>query len=119
MPSFKREKFLVPKFWIKFSTPRWPPELPFSRKRILPNFKSKSSDYEKFESLLDVDGFSFPMNVYEVIRNQTLYSGNGVFSNVKISNKNMVKFLKNNEKLFEENVKTHLKLINNFYQTPK
>ena len=94
------------------------PDLPNLIKIALTS-KPKSSNYEKFESLLDVDGFSFPMNVYEVIRNQTLYSGNGVFSNVKISNKNMVKFLKNNEKLFEENVKTHLKLINNFYQTPK
>ena len=83
------------------------------------NFKSKSSDYEKFESLLDINGFSFPLNVYEIIRNQILFSGNGVFSNVEISNENMSKFLKNNEKLFEDNVKAHLKLINNFYQTPK
>lgn len=87
--------------------------------KIALNSKPKSSNYEKFESLFDIDGFSFPLNVYEIIRNQILFSGNGVFSNVKISNQNMSKFLKNNEKLFEDSVKTHLKLINKFYQTPK
>jgi hypothetical protein len=81
--------------------------------------KPESLNYEKFKSIFNVNGFSFPLNVYEVTRNQILFSGNGVFSNVKISSKDMIKFLKNNEKLFTDSVETHLKLINNFHQTPK
>ena len=58
------------------------------------------------------------MNVFEIIRNKYFFSGNGVYSNVEISNKNMLEFLEKNKKLFSDSVKTHFKMIN-FDKTPK
>ena len=80
--------------------------------------KTDPMNYEKFKSIFNENIFSFPLNVYEVIRNQSLFSGNGVFSNIEISNEKMLEFLQKNEKLFSDSVETHLKIITSFHQTP-
>ena len=73
--------------------------------------KTNPSDYKKFEDYFYIDGFDFPINVYEVIRNKILLSGNGVFSNVSISNQTMIDFLEKNKRLFSNSIQAHLKII--------
>ena len=73
--------------------------------------KTNPLDYGRFEDYFYTDGFDFPFNVYEIIRNKTLLSGNGVFSNVSISNKTMINFLEKNKKLFSDSVHAHLKIL--------
>ena len=80
--------------------------------------KIEPLDVKKFESLFESNDYLFPINVYEVIRNQYLFSGNGVFSNVHISDNTMLKFLEKNKQLFSEAVKVHLRMIS-FDKTPK
>ena len=82
------------------------------------NFKTDPLDYERFESIFNSNSYIFSMNVFEIIRNKYFFSGNGVYSNVEISNKNMLEFLEKNKKLFSDSVKTHFKMIN-FDKTPK
>jgi len=74
-------------------------------------FKADPLDYKKFEEFFENRGFNFPLNIYEIIRNKAFFSGSGIFSNVMISNKNMIEFLENNEKLFLDFVNEHLKLL--------
>jgi hypothetical protein len=80
--------------------------------------KIEPLDVKKFESLFESNDYVFPINVYEIIRNQYLFSGNGVFSNVNISDNTMLEFLKKNKQLFSEAVKVHLRMIS-FDKTPK
>ena len=80
--------------------------------------KIEPLDVKKFESLFESNDYVFPINVYEIIRNKYLFSGNGVFSNVHISDNTMLEFLKKNKQLFSEAVKVHLNMIS-FDKTPK
>ena len=80
--------------------------------------KIEPLDIKKFESLFESNDYVFPINVYEIIRNQYFFSGNGVFSNVHISDNQMLKFLEKNKQLFSDSVKTHLMIIS-FDKTPK
>jgi len=80
--------------------------------------KIEPLDIKKFESLFESNDYVFPINVYEIIRNQYFFSGNGVFSNVHISDNQMLKFLEKNKPLFSDSVKTHLMIIS-FDKTPK
>ena len=73
--------------------------------------KTNPLDYERFNDYFSIDGFDFPLNVYEIIRNKALLSGNGVFSNVLISNKNMIDFLEKNKQLFKDLIQSHLKIL--------
>jgi hypothetical protein len=73
--------------------------------------KIEPLDCKKFESLFKSNDYVFPINVYEVIRNQYLFSGNGVYSNIDISDNTMLEFLEKNKQLFSEGVKAHLKVI--------
>ena len=73
--------------------------------------KTNPSDYEIFEDYFYKDGFDFPINIYEIIRNKTLLSGNGVFSNVSISDKTVIDFLEKNKNLFSDSVRAHLKIL--------
>ena len=73
--------------------------------------KTNPLDYEIFEDYFYKDGFDFPTEIYEIIRNKTLFSGNGVFSNVSISDKTMIDFLEKNKNLFSDSVRAHLKIL--------
>ena len=80
--------------------------------------KTEPLNCKKFESLFELNDYVFPINVYEVIRNQYLFSGNGVFSNVHISDNTMLEFLEKNKQLFSKAVKVHLRMMS-FDKTPK
>ena len=69
-----------------------------------------SSLYEEYEQLIDNVGSNFNMFDYENLRNRTFFAG-GILSNVKIYEKDMSNFLKNNEGMFSNLVNEHLKFL--------
>lgn len=75
--------------------------------------KTEPLNYKKFESVFKLNDYVFPINVYEVIRNQYFFSGNGVYSNMDISDNTMLEFLEKNEQLFSQAVQVHLNIISN------
>jgi hypothetical protein len=82
------------------------------------DYKVNESDYEKFKKIFNIDGFEFQIQLFEVMRNQILLSGNGAFSNVVISNEKMNDFLIQTEKLFFESVNAHTQIILSNHKTP-
>ena len=73
--------------------------------------KTNSIDYKKFDEFIDLNGYEFPVQDFEVLRNQILLSGNGAFSNVTISKEKMLDFLKKTQEMLSESVKVHAKII--------
>jgi len=73
--------------------------------------KVDSTEYQKYEDLLDDRLFEFNMFEYEIRRDTSLYSGN-ILSNTDISNNGMTNFLDLNKDMFENMVSAHLKIIN-------
>ena len=68
-------------------------------------------DYKYFYELIDLNAYEFPVQDFEVLRNQILLSGNGAFSNVTISKEKMLDFLKKTQEMLSESVKVHAKII--------
>mgnify|MGYP001174417797 FL=1 len=73
--------------------------------------KTSSIDYKKFDEFIDLNAYEFPVQDFEVLRNQILLSGNGAFSNVTISKEKMLDFLKKTQEMLSESVKVHAKII--------
>ena len=73
-------------------------------------YETNTSDYEKYEKLLDDRMFAFNMFEYENKRNQSFYPG-GILSNVLISNSDMINFLDKNKNMFSDMLNAHLKIM--------
>lgn len=74
------------------------------------NHKVEPSEYKRYEQILDERLFEFNMFEYENKRDESFFSG-GILSNVPISEKNMVNFLKKNKDMFLNLSNAHLKII--------
>lgn len=74
------------------------------------NFDVNSKDYQKYETLLSSRTFEFNAYDYEINRDQTFWSG-GIYSNVTITEKDMLVFLKKNEKKLSGLINAHLKIM--------
>jgi hypothetical protein len=74
-------------------------------------FKTNPSDHQKFKEYFDVLGYSFDNLGFEIKRDQSFYSGNGVYSNVEISEKDVENFLNVNKDMFSDAVQAHLKFL--------
>ncbi len=72
--------------------------------------KTDSSDYEKYEKLLNGRTFAFNMFEYENKRDKSFFSG-GILSNVLISNDDMIDFLDKNKTMFSDILDAHLKIM--------
>ncbi len=72
--------------------------------------KTDSSDYEKYEKLLNGRTFAFNMFEYENKRDKSFFSG-GILSNVLISNDDMIDFLDKNKNMFSDILDAHLKIM--------
>jgi hypothetical protein len=68
-------------------------------------------DHQKFKEYFDIFGYSFDLQGFEIKRNQSFFSGNGVYSNVEILEKDVKNFLDVNKDMFSDVVQAHLKLI--------
>ena len=72
--------------------------------------KVDSTEYQKYEDLLDERLFEFNMFEFEIRRDTSFFPG-GILSNTDISNEGMTNFLDLNKNMFESIVSAHLKLI--------
>lgn len=72
--------------------------------------KVDSTEYQKYEDLLDERLFEFNMFEFEIRRDTSFFPG-GILSNTDIPNEGMTNFLDLNKNMFENIVSAHLKLI--------
>jgi len=84
--------------------------LPALIKKAL-KFKTNPLDHQKFKEYFDIFGYSFDIQGFELKRNESFFSGNGVYSNVEILEKDVKNFLDVNKDMFSDVVQAHLKLI--------
>lgn len=74
------------------------------------NHKVNPTDYKKYEEILGERAFECNSLEYHIRRNKSFFSG-GIFSNVPIHEKDMIKFLNENKDHLSELVNAHLKII--------
>ena len=84
--------------------------LPALIKKAL-KFKTNPLDHQKFKEYFDIFGYSFDNQGFELKRNKSFFAGNGVYSNVDISEKDVENFLDVNKDMFSDVVQAHLKFI--------
>ena len=84
--------------------------LPTLIKKAL-KFKTNPSDYQKFKKYFDIFGYNFDFQGFELKRNESFFSGNGIYSNVEISEKDVENFLNVNKDMFSDVVQAHLKFL--------
>jgi hypothetical protein len=84
--------------------------LPTLIKKAL-KFKTNPSDYQKFKKYFDIFGYNFDFQGFELKRNESFFSGNGVYSNVEILEKDVENFLNVNKDMFSDVVQAHLKFL--------
>lgn len=85
--------------------------------RLALKHKTDSADYEKYKEILDRRLFDFNMLEFENNRNKSFFSG-GIFSNVVISNKEMIDFLNKNKIMLSNLMDAHLKIMLEQHDTP-
>ena len=72
--------------------------------------KANTSEYEKYKELLSNRTFAFEPFEFHNRRNQSFFSGR-IFSNVLISNNDMIDFLDKNRNIFSSMLDAHLKIL--------
>jgi len=73
--------------------------------------KTNPSDYQKFKEYFDISSYNFDPQTFELKRNESFFSGNGVYSNVEILEKDVENFLVVNKNMFSDVVQAHLKFL--------